>query len=169
MIRRADFQDIDLINSLAKVIFSDTYMPILSEQQVDYMFDMMYAPCNIERQMEGGHQYFIAEADGKPCGYLSVRKKGQGSFHLEKIYTLPQFHGLGVGRSLFEFACNYALQGVQSGSCLLELNVNRYNKRALAFYKKMGMREARRTDEHVGGGFYANDYVMAIDLSRCSE
>ncbi|MFI3280406.1 MAG: GNAT family N-acetyltransferase [Rikenellaceae bacterium] len=163
-IRSASHSDIQLINSLAKDIFNDTYQSILSPDQVVYMFDMMYSPVNIEKQMAAGHKYHIIESDGVPQGYLSVRKVADCHYYIEKIYTLPSVHGSGIGRTLFEFACHYARAGSNNQECLLELNVNRNNARAIKFYTKMGMHPDRRTDEHVGSGYYANDYVMAITL-----
>ncbi len=163
-LQEATLSDVALINSLAAEIFSVTYQPILSPDQVEYMFDMMYSPINIEKQMAHGHNYFIATLQGEPCGYISLRKVDEDYFYIEKIYTLPRHHGSGVGRELFEFACSYAKSGSCGERCLLELNVNRHNARAIAFYTKMGMHPDRRTDEHVGSGYYANDYVMAIDL-----
>ncbi len=163
-IRKATNDDITLINSLANVIFRHTYGPILEQEQVDFMFDMMYSPSAIEAQIIAGHEYFIIENDCEACGYLSIRKKGERFYYIEKIYTLPTIHGSGIGRTLFEFACRYAKESCEGKPTLLELNVNRYNGRAIKFYTKMGMRAARRTDNHVGNGYYANDYVMAIEL-----
>ncbi|MFI3264834.1 MAG: GNAT family N-acetyltransferase [Rikenellaceae bacterium] len=163
-IKEATLLDVALINSLAKETFSATYSPILSPDQVEYMFEMMYSFENIEKQMASGHNYFIAYLDSVPCGYVSIRKKDENYFYIEKIYTIPKVHGSGVGKELFEFACNYATLSSKNEKALLELNVNRYNARAISFYKKMGMHPDRQTDEHVGNGYYANDYVMAIEL-----
>ncbi|MFR9508732.1 MAG: GNAT family N-acetyltransferase [Rikenellaceae bacterium] len=151
---------------MASVIFPHTYSPILSVQQVEYMFNMMYAPHNIEHQMEMGHQYFIAQVDSKAVGYLSFREIEPGAYYIEKIYTLPETHGMGVGKRLFEFATELSLHLCSNNSCTLELNVNRFNKRAIGFYSKMGMRAIRQTDECVGKGYYANDYVMRLELTK---
>ena len=49
------------------------------------------------------------------------------------------------------------------GRCRIELNVNRRNK-ALDFYRREGMHIARTGDFPIGGGFYMNDYIMAVEL-----
>ncbi|MFI3279949.1 MAG: GNAT family N-acetyltransferase [Rikenellaceae bacterium] len=164
-IKRASLSDVALINSLAQEIFPVTYSEILSQGQMEYMFDMMYSPTNIEKQMNSGHNYFIAYSQGIPSGYVAVRQLGDNHYYIEKIYTLPSAHGSGLGKQLFDFACAYAREHSQDEKCLLELNVNRYNARAISFYTKMGMHPDRRTDEHVGNGYYANDYVMALELA----
>lgn len=165
-ITQATQQDIELINSLANKIFRPTFKDILSSEQVDYMFEMMYAPHNIQQQMEAAHQYYIALRDGVPCGYLSIRKIEEAHYHIEKIYTLPEVQGSGVGVALFEHACSLVLEMCDCQECLLDLNVNRYNKRAIAFYTKMGMRADHQEDIHIGDGYYANDYIMVINLSN---
>ena len=46
-IRKATIDDRSLIHDLASRIWENTYGKILSKEQLDYMFDMMYAPDNI--------------------------------------------------------------------------------------------------------------------------
>ena len=46
-IRIASIDDRSLIHDLASRIWENTYGKILSKEQLDYMFDMMYAPDNI--------------------------------------------------------------------------------------------------------------------------
>ena len=75
-IRKATIDDRSLIHDLASRIWENTYGKILSKEQLDYMFDMMYAPDNILKQMEElHHQYFIILADDMPAGYLSIDKR----------------------------------------------------------------------------------------------
>lgn len=83
-------------------------------------------------------------------------------FHLHKIYVLPAFQRQGLGHLLFHTATAYA-KSEAGGHCRIELNVNRRNK-ALDFYRREGMHIARTGDFPIGGGFYMNDYIMAIEL-----
>ncbi|MDY4568756.1 MAG: GNAT family N-acetyltransferase [Alloprevotella sp.] len=83
-------------------------------------------------------------------------------FHLHKIYVLPACQRQGLGRRLFHAATAYA-RSEAGGRCRIELNVNRRNK-ALDFYRREGMQIARTGDFPIGGGFYMNDYIMAIEL-----
>ena len=54
-------------------------------------------------------------------------------------------------------------KATESATIRIELNVNRNNP-ALGFYEHMGMRRDREGDFPIGGGFYMNDYIMAIDI-----
>lgn len=165
-VRKATLEDVELINILAEEIFNATYQDILSPEQLEYMFDMMYSPKNIETQMqELGHQYFIAYHEENPVGYLSVEQQGEQLFHLQKIYILPKCHGKGMGKELIEYAFNYAKSVCKYDSCTVELNVNRNNK-ALQFYYKMGMHISRSGDFDIGGGYFMNDHIMAIELTN---
>ena len=51
-IRKATIDDRSLIHDLASRIWENTYGKILSKEQLDYMFDMMYAPDNSLKQMK---------------------------------------------------------------------------------------------------------------------
>lgn len=165
-IRPATLEDVELINRLADDTFNATYGEILSPEQLKYMFHMMYAPENIVLQIkELNHKYFIAYIEDDPVAYLSVEQQDKQLFHLQKIYVSPKFHGKGVGKELIEYAFNYAKEVCEYDSCIMELNVNRNNK-ALQFYKKMGMHIARSGDFDIGEGYFMNDHIMAIELTR---
>ncbi len=162
-LRQATTDDCPLIQKMAQEVFPATYGEILSPEQLAYMMDWMYSPESLRRQMEEeGHTYFIAYEGDTPCGYLSIQPHGADVFHLQKIYVLPAWQGRKLGRFLFEAAVAH-IKRIHPGPCLMELNVNRYNK-ALRFYERMGMRKLREGDFHIGNGYYMNDYIMGLDL-----
>lgn len=163
-LRQAAKDDIMLIHELALQAFPATYRDLLSQEQMDFMMDWMYSPANLEKQMEEGHVYFIASHQGEDCGYLSVQPEGPGVFHLQKIYVLPGFQGLHIGSYLFRQAVSY-IRSIHPEPCLMRLNVNRYNTRAVEFYRRMGMRELEREDFHIGHGYYMTDYIMGLDIA----
>lgn len=163
-IRDATTQDIALIHTLAWKVFPQTYEGILSREQTEYMMEWMYSEASLARQMgQEGHVYFIAEdAGGQAVGYVSVRPDGDGIYHLEKIYVLPEVQKHHVGSLLFRRVVDY-VKGIDPQARAIELNVNRQNP-ALGFYRRMGMRIDREGDFDIGGGFYMNDYIMRLDL-----
>lgn len=169
LIRSASLEDIPLIRELAGVTFPDTYREILSPEQMDYMMDWMYSAANLERQMtEQLHKYFIAEYGGIPCGYLSLNREGVADghvlFHLQKIYVLPEFQGKHIGSALFTQAVDYIRDACRDYPARIELNVNRYNTRAVNYYRAKGMTVARQGDFPIGNGYYMNDYIMQLDI-----
>lgn len=164
MIRKATVEDIPAIREIAEVAFRDTYREILSTEQMEYMMDWMYSENSLLAQMtEKGHTFFIEEG----IGYVSVRhdgfsEEGRDIWHLEKLYVLPEFHGRGLGRSLFEKAVEF-VKASKNGPASIELNVNRYNK-AVTFYRHLGMKVDRDGDFPIGNGFYMNDHIMSLNI-----
>lgn len=162
-VRKANITDAGLINKLAAQVFPETYKEILTPEQLEYMFNWMYSPENIRKQMEDdGHIYFIVYKDQEPCGYYSIQQEQKDLFHLQKIYVLPGFQGSGIGKYLIEQAIQ-SIKQLHPGPCMMELNVNRHNK-AVQFYKKMGLKVLREGDFHIGNGFYMNDYIMGMEI-----
>lgn len=162
-IRKAFIADIPTIRELAIVIFPHTYKEILSPEQIAYMMEWMYSEQSLQQQMsEEGHIYYIAQQDGIPVGYLSIQPEGEDTYHLQKLYILPNYQGLGWGKRMFLHATK-AIKELHPKPCRMLLNVNRHNG-ALHFYHKMGMTKVAEGDFAIGGGFYMNDYIMGLEL-----
>lgn len=84
-IRKATTDDCLLIRNLASQIWEPTYGSILSREQLDYMFEMMYAPESILNQMDKlHHEFFIIYKDGEPSGYLSIETVEKDLYEFQK-------------------------------------------------------------------------------------
>lgn len=162
-IRKATTNDIPLIHEMAWVVFPHTYKEILTPEQIDYMMEWMYSEDSLHKQMEkDGHIYYLAFKEDEPAGYLSIQPEGEHVFHLQKIYVLPSFQGMKLGKQLFEQAIK-AIKELHPAPCQMRLNVNRQNK-ALAFYERMGMVKVNEGDFPIGNGYYMNDFIMGMDI-----
>lgn len=161
-IRAATTADISTIVELAEATWEPTYRFIISKEQIDYMYRVIYTPASLLRQMqEQGHQFLLLlDADQQPGGFASYSaKETPGSYHLNKIYILPSHQGQGFGQLLLH-AVETAVQ--TAGGHILELNVNRHNP-ALAFYEHAGFARHREEDIAIGP-YWMNDYVMRKEL-----
>lgn len=164
---KATQNDLQTIHDMAQVVFRHTYKDILSPEQMEYMMDMMYSLPNLEKQLQDGHHYYIAQDQGNsPCGYVSVQCEGRGEdgrdvFHLHKIYVMPDRQGLGIGLKLFQTVVAHVRD--LSSNARIELNVNKFNK-AVDFYLHLGMKIIHEEDYPIGNGFYKTDYIMGLDL-----
>ena len=156
---------IETINRLAWLAFPATYRGLLTPDQIVFMMNWMYSPANISGQMQNNHTYFICYWDSKECGYFSVEKQGEDLFHLQKIYLLPEFQGKGIGKLMFEKAVDFVKQSKSERAGKIELNVNRYNSKALKFYTKMGMKKIFEGDFDIGNGYLMTDYIMSLDVN----
>lgn len=161
-LRKADENDISLINQLASKVWYHTYSNVHSQEQLGYMFDEMYSPDNLMKQMSEGHTFYI-EYDGEtPVGYMSIQQKEKDLFYLEKLYVMPEYQGAGAGKFLFKSAIK-VIKTIHPQPCILELNVNRKNK-AIEFYQRMGMEKFREADTSIGKGYMMNSAYMRMRI-----
>lgn len=161
-IRNANIEDIPLIRELNLKIWPKTYSAILSDEQIAYMLDMMYAPDILQGQMEEpGHQFIICYDDESPVAFASFAPVSDDAYKLHKIYVLPGLQGKGIGRYMID---HIVADLKEKGVKLLYLNVNRYNTAARSFYEKMGFDVVREEDIDIGGGYFMNDYILKLAL-----
>lgn len=166
-IEKATTKDIPLIREIGTQTYWATYPPILGEEQVQYMLDRFYTPDALASQMEKGHEFWLCFVEELTAAFASFSRtdtKGE-IWHLQKIYIRPEMQGKGIGRDLLRRvagACRNA------GGHRLQLNVNRFNE-ARNFYEKLGFRVIRQEDIPIGGGYYMNDFVMELDLTKTED
>ncbi|MCA0381601.1 MAG: GNAT family N-acetyltransferase [Bacteroidetes bacterium] len=161
-IRPATTADIASIQHLAALVWPTAYADILSPRQMQYMLHMMYSEEVLRRQMtEEGHQFLIAEEDGKAIGFAGFGPVEGSEWKLHKLYVLPFLQQKGAGKTLITEVENLAKsQGAKS----LILNVNR-NNNAVGFYQHLGYQIYDQGDYPIGAGFYMNDYKMRKAIS----
>lgn len=162
--RKATIDDIGTIRDIAQKTWFETYKEILSTEQADYMFEMMYSVESLNNQMTNkGHQFYLAFNQDKPVGYMSIVLEEDLLFHIQKIYVLPGIQKSGLGKYLLNKAFEHAGNISENKKYSVVLNVNRYNK-AVTFYQKMGMYISQEGDFDIGNGYFMNDYIMRIDF-----
>jgi ribosomal protein S18 acetylase RimI-like enzyme len=157
-LKRAKEADIPSIQNIAKITWQPTYVPLLGQEQVDYMLEKMYNKGVLLEQFSQGDVFLIAQLGMKEVGFAAygLIDEDNQRYKLHKIYVLPETHGKGVGK----FLINEVVDQVRSaGGKSLELNVNRSNK-AQDFYEKAGFKIKETVDIEIGNGFFMNDYVM---------
>lgn len=161
-IRSAGFEDLPLIQTLAKEVWPSAYGKILSADQLSYMLDKIYSLPSLQHQLAIlKHTFILAFEDDWPVGFASYSpKENSNAYHLQKIYVLTQQQGSGTGK----FMLNHIINSVRTvGGKFLELNVNRQNK-AKFFYEKLGFKIVQKTDNDIGHGYYMNGYIMKLEL-----
>ncbi len=161
-IRTATPSDIPTIKSLADATWEPTYKSILSKEQIDYMFEVIYSLEALEQQMKDDQTFVVLyDEQEKPLGFASYSLKhtGEKVYKLNKIYLLPACQGKGLGKLLL----NHVEKEVRKlGAKNLDLNVNKYNK-AKAFYETCGYHVHHEEDIPIGP-YWMNDYVMRKQL-----
>ena len=162
-IHKAGIKDIDLVQELAFSIWPDAYGSILSNDQLNYMLELIYSKDALTKQIESGHQFILVYENDIAVGFASYSPKitgNQAIFRLHKLYVLPNQQGKGTGKLLL----NFIIEKIkEEGATILELNVNRHNK-AFHFYTKLGFTISKEEDIDIGNGYFMNDYVMELKM-----
>lgn len=165
MIRTAVPADIPTIVKIAMTTWPVAYKEILSIEQLKYMLDKFYEENVLKQQMKNG-QHFILSINNRGIftGYASYGKQRDqdDSFHLDKLYVLPEYQKNHFGIELLKYVMDDALK---RGITHLNLNVNRYNKAKL-FYERMGFTVKCPVDIPIGDGFFMNDFIMEKSLLK---
>ena len=156
--------DIENIASLARIIWQNTYIGIITQSQIDYMLEQRYsAEVMLEELKTPGIWWDKLLQDGQMVAFAStLPTKCPGEVKLDKIYIHPEKQRLGLGGRLIEHVSQRALQ---SGKNSVILAVNKQNEKAINAYKKRGfvVRESVYVD--IGDGFVMDDFIMAKQLS----
>lgn len=156
-IKTATANDIPLIQLLVEQIWRPTYQSILTQEQIEYMVELMYGKEALTQQFEQGHHFLLLYDDASAIGYAAYSLSDtDNSYKLNKIYVHPDYQGKGVGK-LFIHDVIDRVKG--AGGTILELDVNKYNK-AKSFYEKLGFTVFDEKDTDIGNGYFMNDYKM---------
>lgn len=159
-IRKADTNDIGLIQQLAHTIWPNAYGNLLSPGQLTYMLELIYSKTSLHNQIEKlQHKFILVHENEALVGFASYSPKEPGDdsiYRLHKLYVLPDQQGKGTGR----FLLNYIIEDIkQANAKILELNVKRDNP-ALHFYNKLGFTITEEVNIDIGQGYFMRDYIM---------
>lgn len=158
-IRIAFITDIEKIMAVADATWKQTYAPIISKEQIDFMYERSYSYDALKEQMQNGTTFLMFMQDDKILGFASYEFRNDIIF-IPKIYVKPEMQKSNIGRRLL----NEIEKIAAKNNCpYIELNVNRKNN-AIYFYKKLGFEMHEKADIAYGK-FWLNDYVLRKSIS----
>ena len=158
-VRQIERSELPRVSQLAHLIWPRVYPHIISGAQIRHMLARFYEVPAMGAEMEQrGTVYALIEVDGREVGYLSFdfipREKG---VFLNKLYLLPEFHGLGAGALALDWV---GRQARRQGLRFIRLRVNRHNAPAVRAYLRSGFTFLKDDCQEIGGGFVMDDFVM---------
>ncbi|MBN1663719.1 MAG: GNAT family N-acetyltransferase [Deltaproteobacteria bacterium] len=153
---------INIVESLARDIWTEYYTPIIGKAQVVYMLDKFQSREAIARQIADGFRYYLILQDDRHIGYAGIEPKGDELF-LSKIYIAAAERGRGYGRTCSEFIDKIAQE---EGFDAVTLTVNKNNMASIAAYERWGFKKLFPLVQDIGGGFVMDDYKMGKTISR---
>lgn len=108
---------------------------------------------------------WVAETEGKIIGFCMAIRGGNNN-RIGAIYVLPTYQGGGLGRLLIE----KAFEWLGNKKDIL-INVARYNKQAIDFYKKFGFTETgKKGTLDSAAKLSSGKFIPEIELLRnCSR
>ncbi len=150
-INKADLKNLEILQSIGKETFYETFAQHNSEQEMQNYLDKSFASDKLTDELNNpDSQFFIAWEEGIPVGYLKVNTgkaqtelQDETSLEIERIYVKSSHHGKKVGQILFEKALEIAQTEKKKS---LWLGVWEENLRAVNFYRKNGFVEF---DKHI--------------------
>jgi ribosomal protein S18 acetylase RimI-like enzyme len=146
----------DIIESLAREIWTEHYIPIIGERQVDYMLARYQSKQAINEQITSGVLYFMMEEGRSFIGYIAVQPRGDELF-LSKIYVRSSHRARGYGRQAVQFVETLARE---RGLRKIVLTVNKNNTGAIRAYETVGFKNIGSLVQDIGSGFVMDDYAM---------
>ena len=163
-IRLADSTDFSIIEAIARQTWPAAYGAILTTEQLAYMLDLFYCNQALNQDVtQKNHVYFMAFLKGEAVGFAGIQHNYlPNTTKIHKLYVLPQFQGLYIGRQLLDLVSQIT---TEAGGNSLTLNVNRFNSAKL-FYEKQGFTVLRSEDILLDFGYVMEDYVLTKSLSQ---
>jgi diamine N-acetyltransferase len=147
---------IEIIESLAKEIWTEHYIPLIGKDQVDYMLARFQSRQAIREQIRNGIAYYLIREDTAHIGYMAVQPKGRELF-LSKIYVKSSKRGLGYGKKAVQLAEKVA-KDLDLNKIVLTVNKNNVN--SIKAYEKIGFKNTGSVIQDIGSGFVMDDYKM---------
>lgn len=147
--------DLPTICQLAKEIWYDHYLSIITAEQIEYMLDKFYSPAALKKSMDEGQIiYLLNDENEKSIGYLAVTEKQPGHWFMNKFYIKTEVQGKGIGAEILKQWENLAKPRE------LSLQVNRKNFKSINFYFKTGFVIKEAADFDIGNGYSMDDFIM---------
>ncbi len=161
IIRIADILDIPAIRKVVEEVWPIAYGHIISQEQIDYMLNMMYSDESLLRQMTlEDCEFIVALEEEKIVGFASFGEINAHIFKLHKLYVYTSQQGKGTGKELLDEVC---LRSKQGGGISIELQVNKKNS-AKRFYEKNGFTLKSEAVFDIGNGFVMDDFILERNL-----
>lgn len=156
------------LKDIAKVTFLETFADLNSPENIEIYSANAFSEEQLIAEFEmDGSCFFFAYVDDTLGGYLKLNTGNaqtesvlESSLEIERIYVLRKFQGKRLGKTLFEFALQFAKS---INAHWLWLGVWDKNVKAIEFYEHQGLQPF---SEHVFelGNDFQTDILMRLAL-----
>lgn len=168
-VRRATIEDLDLLQEIGKLTFTETFAAQNSEENFNQYLEEAFSSKRLSDELLDSHsEFYFAVLQGAVIGYLKLNfgpsqtdLKDEKAVEVERIYVLQAHQGKKVGQLLLDFAIKVA---GNSDADYVWLGVWEENPKAIRFYQKNGFVEF---DRHIFrlGDDEQTDLMMKLSLT----
>ena len=163
-IRFASPADADMIASLSRKTFHDTFAHVNTKDDMDkFMNDQFTHEALVAEVKDPSNIFLIAMVDSQTAGYAKMREARPETglddlpaIEIARIYAATDMIGKGVGNALMKKCVDIACE---MGKRWIWLGVWQQNERAIRFYEKWGF-EKFGTHTFVLGNDAQTDWLM---------
>ena len=156
-IRQLSKPDLPRVTAIARVTWPVAFDGLIPAAEIPKIVETIYAPVQLEADMDNGHAFWIAQVDGKDAAFCAAFRE-DGTVWLKKLYVLPEAQGLGLGSVLTQTAIEHFAPARE-----MALFVKNDNAKAIGFYERSGFTVAREVPV-VMGHMHFTDFVMTRPL-----
>lgn len=154
-------KDIQDIAVLAYEIWHQHFIPIIGEEQVDYMVEKFQSYPAIKAQVENdGYEYFQIHSGQTLVGYTGVHQEEDALF-LSKLYIKKDCRGQHLATTAMNYLINLCKE---RGLKKIWLTCNKYNANTLAVYDHLGFVITSEQVADIGNGFVMDDYILTYEI-----
>lgn len=159
-IRKASLSDAELIATISRVTFYDTFAEFNTKEDMDKFLSEQFSKEYLMMQVaDAGNIFLLAYAeDDEPAGYVFLKEsahedlESRNTIEISRLYARTSFIGKGIGKALMDAAIAEAKQLKKE---YIWLGVWEHNHRAISFYSKYGFEK-----------FSGQDFMLGNDLQR---
>lgn len=151
-------EDISTVQQLSREIWEEHYLPIIGQQQIDYMLDLFYSTEKIQKELEEGVYWEILYLENEAIGYL-VCEVEEENIQLSKLYLKSKVRGKGLGKFLIDRSIEIAKENNKNS---IRLNVNKNNTQSIAFYERVGFLKVEEGVFDIGNGYFMDDFIYEM-------
>jgi ribosomal protein S18 acetylase RimI-like enzyme len=162
--KKARINDLLKIQRIAYETWPITFGQVITNEQINYMLELIYNEASLKRQMiEKEHNFILAEKGNQSLGFASyeINYNSEPQLMIHKLYILPFTQGLGIGTKFLNLLSDIALQ---NNNKQLRLKVYFKNTKAIGFYEKYGFQKIGTETTNLGNNYNVLDNIMVKEL-----
>jgi RimJ/RimL family protein N-acetyltransferase len=142
--------------TVACVIWTEHYPPLIGRAQVDYMLEHFHSEVIMRQQINEGMEYYLVTEEEGDMGYFSVQYRERDLF-LSKFYLEKGARGKGHSREMLSVVEALAFR---KGLKRITLNTHKRNAIAIRAYEGLGFRIVGPVLTDIGEGYVMDDYQL---------